>query len=63
MFKVLNKETLQKEVVEKVNITKHLHISGREFTKEDAVEFVTKKKVEEVKELPKAKKSTKKTKS
>lgn len=51
MYKVLDQDD-KKIIVDKVDIKKHRHISGREFTKDDNVKFISvaKKIVEKTKE-------------
>jgi hypothetical protein len=59
MFKVLDKVTGERVIVEFVDSSKHLHPSGSEFTADQLATLPTKKakveKVEEVVEAPKAK--------
>jgi len=55
MYNVIDKETEEAIVVEAIDASKHLHISGVEFTAEQLATLPTKKapKVEEVVETPK----------
>lgn len=62
MYNVISKETGEAIVVEVIDASKHLHISGTEFTTNQLAGLVTTKKaqkieeVEEVVETQKAKK-------
>ena len=62
MYKVISKATGERLTVDAVDVSKHLHISGTEFTPEAlaSVTTVSAKKsapvVEDVEEAPKAKK-------